>query len=306
MHILVTGGAGFIGSHICDALIANGHTVSVVDNLSTGTMDNLPDGVSFHKLDIRDSGVEALWAKERFDLMIHTAAQMDVRKSVEDPVYDADVNLKGTLQLLEAGRKNGLKKVVFLSSGGAGYDDSVPFPTPESVPMRPVSPYGIAKATTELHLRFYHIEYDIQYIALRLGNIYGPRQNPHGEAGVIAIFCNRLLQDQSVTIHGDGMQTRDYVYVGDVVRAVEAAMKTDFNGSLNIGTSVETNVVDLYQALRDASRIDKDPVHGPAKPGEVRRSCLDVSQAEAILGWKAQVPFHEGVKRTWEFFQNKR
>ncbi|HEB83522.1 MAG TPA: NAD-dependent epimerase/dehydratase family protein, partial [Bacteroidetes bacterium] len=290
MNILLTGGAGFIGSHVGDMLIADGHQVTILDDLSTGRRSNVPPGAEFIEEDIRSRSIHALWADRRFDTLVHLAAQMDVRKSVKDPVFDADVNIRGTLNLVEAGRENGLGRVVFTSTGGAGYDDNVPFPTPETVPARPVSPYGIAKIATEMYLRYYHLEHSIPYVALRLGNVYGPRQNPHGEAGVIAIFSQRLLAGQTALINGDGLQTRDYVYVGDVADAVRRALSYNGVGSLNVGTSIETSVVELFRMIRDAAGVDVEEVHGPGKPGEVRRSCLANDLIRREMGWEPRVP----------------
>jgi len=305
MNILVTGGAGFIGSHVADRLIADGHEVTIVDDLSTGSRRNLPLPAQFIEMDIRDPKIRQLWAEHRFEVMCHLAAQMDVRKSVEDPLFDADVNIRGTLNLLEAGRCFGLKKVIFASSGGAGYDDFVPFPTPETIPPRPVSPYGIAKITTELHLRFYRREYGIDYIALRLGNVYGPRQNPFGEAGVIAIFSNRMLKGEPATINGDGLQTRDYIYVSDVVNAFILALSGEQNEEFNIGTGKETNVVELFQMICGACGTNTDEIHGPAKPGEVHRSCLANDKAARRLNWIPTVKLDDGVRRTVEFFRQQ-
>ena len=275
MNVLVTGGAGFIGSHVADRLLASGHQVSILDNLSTGRDANLLPDVPFYKMDIRDKDVHDLWEEKKFDAMMHLAAQMDVRKSVEDPSYDADVNLRGLLNLMEAGRKSGLKKIVFAFSGGAGYDDSVPFPTPETVPARPVSPYGIAKISSDLYLNYYHVQYGIPFVALRLGNVYGPRQNPFGEAGVIAIFSNRLLKGEPAKINGDGLQTRDYVFCKDIARAFALGLNYDKVDTFNIGTAIETDVVHLFNLIREAASSQQTPEHIEGKPGEVRRSCLD-------------------------------
>lgn len=303
MNILITGGAGFIGSHVADVMLGEGHSVTVIDDLSAGKISNIPEGAEFVQMDIRDrDSVEKLWAEKKFDVMLHLAAQMDVRRSVADPIFDAQVNVIGLLTLLETGRKHGLKKVVFSSTGGAGYDDNVPFPTSEEVPANPVSPYGIAKNVSERYLGFYGRTYGLRWTALRLGNIYGPRQNPHGEAGVIAIFAKRLIEGHSPRINGDGLQTRDYVFVKDVARAFSLALKKDYQGFVNIGTSIETNVVQIAELLRSALDSEVMIEHGPEAPGEVRRSVLDITLAGKVLDWKPQVSVQEGIKTTAEFF----
>lgn len=302
-NVLVTGGAGFIGSHVVDLLIDRGYNVTIVDNMSMGREANLHPDAYFVKMDIRDNTVHSLWAEKKFELMVHTAAQMNVRASVEDPCFDADVNLVGLLNLLEAGRKNGLKRVVFTSTGGAAYDDEVEFPTPETAPARPVSPYGIGKIASELYLNYYLKQYGISYGALRLGNVYGPRQNPFGEAGVIAIFATMLLKGKQPTINGDGLQTRDYVYCGDVARALVTALEAEFSDVCNIGTSIETNVVELFDLIRDAAGSDYERKHGPAAPGEVRRSCLANGKAKAVFGWEPEKDLKSGIEETVEFFK---
>ncbi len=306
MNVLVTGGAGFIGSHVADTMLQEGHTVTVIDDLSTGKAGNLPPSGSFVEADIRDAAVvEKLWKEQKFDAMMHLAAQMDVRRSVADPIFDAQTNVIGLLTLLETGRRNGLKKVVFASTGGAGYDDTVPFPTAETVPANPVSPYGITKNVSERYLRFYGITYGMQWTALRLGNVYGPRQNPHGEAGVIAIFANKILNGEPPRINGDGLQTRDYVYVGDVARAFSSALSMDYQGCVNIGTSVETNVVQIAEALCSALGSDLKAEHGPAALGEVRRSCLGNALAHQVLEWEPRVSLKDGIRATADFFRKQ-
>jgi len=305
MKVLVTGGAGFIGSHVVDLLIEDGHAVTILDNLSTGRRANLHPDATFIEMDIRSSEVHSLWEGERFEAMIHLAAQMDVRKSVENPAFDADNNILGLLNLMEAGRRYGLRRVVFSSSGGAGYDDSVPFPTPETVPPRPVSPYGIAKISSELYLNYYRHAYGVSYTALRLGNVYGPRQNPFGEAGVIAIFSRYLLEGKQPVINGDGRQTRDYVFCRDVARAMMLALNSDVNDSFNVGTSRETSVVELFDLINAASGARVERQFGPGKPGEVTRSCLSYSKIEEELGWKPQMPLEKGIAETVRFFERQ-
>jgi UDP-glucose 4-epimerase len=304
--ILVTGGAGFIGSHVADRMLEIGHEVTVVDDLSTGVRSNVPGAAEFIELDIRDAGrVENLFSEHRFDAMLHLAAQMDVRRSVADAVFDAEVNIFGLLNLLNAGEKYGLKRVIFSSTGGAGYDDDVPFPTPESEPANPVSPYGITKNTSERYLRFFGREHGLGWCALRLGNIYGPRQNPHGEAGVIAIFTRKLLDGGVPRINGDGLQTRDYVYVSDVVKAFELALESDVNDFFNIGTAKETSVVELYNQILKAAELHVKAEKGPPAAGEVRRSCLANDKAKEILGWSPEVSMAEGIRATVEFFRRQ-
>ena len=308
--VLVTGGAGFIGSHVADALLAEGCDVHVLDDLSGGYVDNVPDGATFHELDIRSEAVADLFAEHRFAAMCHLAAQMDVRRSVADPGFDASVNVLGLLNLLEAGRRAGLEKVAFASTGGAIYGEPDPAfndgaSQPESHPTRPLSPYGITKLVSEHYLRFYHATHGIPYAALRFGNVYGPRQNPHGEAGVVAIFAQRMLRGEPVRINGDGLQTRDYVYVGDVVRAFVAGLASSASGIYNVGTGTETNVVELFRHIRDATGADVPETHGDAMPGEQMRSVLDVSFAREALGWTPEVEVADGLRRTVDWFKAK-
>ncbi|NNE48144.1 MAG: NAD-dependent epimerase/dehydratase family protein [Rhodothermales bacterium] len=303
MKVLVTGGAGFIASHVADALVGNRHDVHILDDLSSGKLENVPAGATFHQMDIRDPGVGDLFAEHRFEVLVHHAAQMDVRRSVADPAFDAGVNLIGFLNLMESARKAGLKKVVFASTGGAIYGEPEYVPQDEKHPLKPLSPYGITKLSTEKYLYFYQQEYGIPFVALRYGNVYGPRQNPHGEAGVIAIFINRLLANSQAVIYGDGEQTRDYVYVGDVVQANMAAVKYDGSGIFNVGTSIETNVNQLFRLLRDEIRPEMPERHEEARPGEQRRSVLDYKHSEQVLGWAPTVSVEDGLKATVKWFR---
>jgi len=307
MRILVTGGAGFIGSHTVDALVAIGsHEVSVVDNLSAGKRDQINPGTRFHQADIRDAAeVGRIIGEARPEVIVHFAAQMDVRRSVADPAFDAQVNLVGFLNLMEAARQHGLRRVVFSSTGGAIYGEQDTFPADESHPCRPVSPYGVAKFSTESYLFFYKAQYGIDYAAMRYANVYGPRQDPHGEAGVVAIFCGRLLEDKPVTIFGDGKQTRDYVYVGDVVRANVAAVTASATGPINVGTGIETDVNQLYRALAAAAGSDRPPTYAPARLGEQSRSVIAAMRARRELGWSPQVTIEEGLRRTYDFFKER-
>lgn len=302
MTILVTGGAGFIGSHVTDALVADGHDVHVIDDFSAGKRENLNPRATLHELDIRTDDAASLFATHRYEALVHLAAQMDVRRSVADPRFDADINIGGILNLMEAGRRNGLRKVVFSSTGGAIYGEPDYAPQDEDHPMRPLSPYGITKLTTEKYLYFYEHAYDIAFVSLRYGNVYGPRQNPHGEAGVVAIFIQRLSSGKPATIFGDGGQTRDYVYVGDVVRANTAALAYDGSGTFNVGTSTETSVNELYSVLRDRIEPSAAADNAPARTGEQMRSVLDYRLAQSKLGWTPHVDIRDGLNRTVDWF----
>ena len=308
--VLVTGGAGFIGSHVADRLVEEGCRVHVMDDLSGGYRENVPEAATFHDLDIRSAEAAELFEEHRFAALCHLAAQMDVRRSVADPQFDADVNVLGFLNLLEAGRQNGLEKVAFASTGGAIYGEPDPEvngggPQPETHPTLPMSPYGITKLVSEHYLRFYNQTHGLDYAALRFGNVYGPRQNPHGEAGVVAIFAQRLLRGQDVTINGEGKQTRDYVFVGDVVRAFVAALAADQSGVYNVGTGVETDVNELFRHINEHSGAGADEVHGPAKPGEQERSVLDYSHTQRSLGWTPEVDVATGLKTTVDWFRQR-
>ncbi len=303
MRILVTGGAGFIASHIADAYLAGGHEVVIVDDLSSGKRTNLPAAAKFYHADIRSPEAREIVRNERPQVLSHHAAQMDVRRSVADPAFDAEVNVLGFINMLEGAREVGAEKVIFASSGGATYGEQDVFPAPESHAHNPLSPYGITKATGEHYLFYYHAVYGLPYVALRYGNVFGPRQDPHGEAGVVAIFTERLLAGQAPTINGDGKQTRDYVFVGDVVRANVAALATKFVGSVNIGTGLETDVDTLYANLRVLTGSPHQAQHGPAKAGEQRRSVIAIDRAATVLGWRPEVALEEGLRRTVEFFR---
>ena len=303
MRILVTGGAGFIGSHVVDMYLEAGHDVFVVDDLSTGKRENLHPKAHFLHADILDLAVRKLIAAEKIDVVNHHAAQMDVRRSVADPLFDARVNLLGMLNVLEGAREAKVKKVIFSSSGGTVYGEQTMFPAGEEHPTQPISPYGVSKRSGEQYLYFYSVEYGIPYVALRYANIYGPRQDPHGEAGVVAIFTLRLLSGNQPLINGDGKQTRDYVFVKDVARANLAVLQTDYCGPINIGTSIETDVNQLFQHLRTLTNSAFPEQHGPTKPGEQRRSVLAWSRAREVLGWSPMIGLEEGLRQTVEFFR---
>ncbi|MBI3757124.1 MAG: NAD-dependent epimerase/dehydratase family protein [Deltaproteobacteria bacterium] len=305
MRILVTGGAGFIGSHVTDAYIAAGHEVFVVDDLSTGKRENLNPRAHFFYADILDLSVRKLIAAEKIDVVNHHAAQMDVRRSVADPLFDARVNLLGMLNVLEGAREGKVKKIIFSSSGGTVYGEQEVCPADEHHVTKPICPYGVSKRAGEHYLYFYSVEYGIPYVALRYANIYGPRQDPHGEAGVVAIFTLRLLAGDQPVINGDGKQTRDYVFVTDVARANVAALQVDYCGPINIGTSIETDVNQLFQHLRTLTASALPEMHGPAKPGEQRRSVLAWNRAQEVLGWQPEVGLKEGLRQTVDFFRSR-
>ncbi|MFA6035257.1 MAG: NAD-dependent epimerase/dehydratase family protein [Myxococcota bacterium] len=298
MRIIVTGGAGFIASNIVDGLVAAGHQVAVVDSLVTGKRSNLNPRAEFHQLDIRSAECAEFIRSFRPDFVDHHAAQIDVRKSVADPAFDAQTNVVGMINVIQASLEAGVKKMVFSSSGGAMYGEQEIFPAPESHPCRPASPYGLTKQIGELYLEWYARTYGLKYVALRYANIYGPRQDPLGEAGVVAIFTGRMLEGKSVTIFGDGGQTRDFVFVGDVVRANMAALESGHTGSVNIGTGMETSVNEVYRVLAEATGYRAPAIYEPQRPGEQRRSVIDPAHAVNAIGWRPQVGFAEGIKRT--------
>lgn len=311
---LVTGGAGFIGSHVADLLMSEGHTVEIIDDLSTGNRENVPDDAKLHELSIGSKDAAAIVREGDFDLLVHLAAQMDVRKSVADPLFDANTNVLGTLNLLEAVRLSGRKtRVAFTSTGGAIYGDFNTPPNVEDYPKDPESPYAISKLAAEYYLAYYGRIHGLVHVTLRFGNVYGPRQDPHGEAGVVAIFCSRILDGSSLTVFGDGRQTRDYVYVGDVARAVylgltrtlPAADRVDAR-SFNVGTGVGTSVLDLAGLLNAAAGSAADVVFAPSRPGEQMESFLDCGKARTVLGWTPEVSLGEGLAKTFAWSESHR
>lgn len=305
MKILVTGGAGFIGSHVADAYINQSHEVVIIDDLSTGVSANLNPKAKFYQLDIRSAEAAAVIRTEQPDLINHHAAQIRVDIAAKDPVFDAQINILGFLNLLQAAKDvKSVKKVILASTGGAMYG---PQPTPfvETMLPQPLSPYGISKLADERYLYFYHQQYGIDYLALRYANVYGPRQNPHGEAGVVAIFCDDFLIGHQPVINGDGQQTRDYVYISDVVQANLLATEKNIIGELNIGTGIETNVNQIYDLVRQEFNSGQEAVHAPPRPGEQPTSSLDSSLARAKLGWIPTVALTDGIHRTVEFFKNQ-
>jgi len=296
MKIIVTGGAGFIGSHVADAYVAAGHEVLIVDDLSSGRRENVNANAKLVQLDIRSAAARQLVERERPDVLNHHAAQMNVRVSVADPEFDAGVNILGFLNLLAGARDGGVARIIFASSGGAVYGEKERFPAPETHPTAPVSPYGISKRAGELYLHYWHAAYGIPYVALRYANVYGTRQDPHGEAGVVAIFTDQLLRGETPVINGDGEQTRDYVHVGDVVAANLAALGTGYVGEVNIGTGIETDVNTLFALLRGAAGARVSATHGPGKPGEQRRSVVDPALARQVLGWIPGRRLEDGLR----------
>ncbi len=302
MKVLVTGGAGFIGSNIVDRLIADGHEVAVVDNLATGRRSNINPEASFHEISITDAeALQNAFEAERPDVVNHHAAQMDVRRSVREPQFDAETNIIGTINVIEAARAVGARKLIFASSGGAIYGEADVIPTPEDAERNPISHYGASKLAGEVYFELYHRLYELPYTILRYANVYGPRQNPHGEAGVNAIFANMMLRGERPTIFGTGEKTRDYVYVGDVVEANVLALEAGSGEVFNIGTGVQTTDREVYDAVAAAVGFDEEPIFGEERPGDVRHSCVDPSKAKRLLGWEPNVEFRDGVGRTVEY-----
>jgi UDP-glucose 4-epimerase len=302
VRVLVTGGAGFIGSHVADRLLERGHEVAIVDDLSTGKRENVPEGTRFYEADIR-SGCAEVFQDFGPEALCHQAAQMDVRRSVREPDFDADVNVLGTVRLLQNCVEHDVGKFVFASTGGAVYGEQREFPATEEHPQYPISPYGVSKLAAERYLNYYHAQYGLSYVALRYANVYGPRQDPHGEAGVVAIFCGNLAAGWPSMINGSGEQTRDYIYVGDVARANVLALENEVPPeAYNAGTGVETSVYRLYELLSGISGKNLPSERGPAKPGEQLRSSVDPTLAGRVMGWHPEVDLASGLKDTLRFF----
>jgi UDP-glucose 4-epimerase len=305
MKILVTGGAGFIGSHVVDAYLEQGHEVLVVDDLSTGKKENIHPRARFYHLDIRDNALEKVFAAEKPDIVNHHAAKVSVRESMVQPLLYADVNILGSLNLLELSRKYGVKKFIYISTGGALYGEPQYLPADEHHPIQPLDPYGASKACFEYYLPLYRHNYGLSFTVLRYGNVYGPRQDPYGEAGVVAIFTGQMLRGEQAVINGSGEQERDFVYVGDVAQANILALDRGDGEFYNIGTSVGTSVNEIFARLKSATGYAKPPVHGPPKAGEVFKVYLNIDKAKRELGWQPVVTLEEGLRRTVEYFRAK-
>jgi UDP-glucose 4-epimerase len=305
VKILVTGGAGFIASNVVDAYVAAGHQVVVVDNLSSGNRANLNPAATFYEVDIRSDELLGVLEKERPEVVNHHAAHIDVRRSVADPLYDSSINIQGSINLLEACRKTGVRKVIYISSGGAMYGEPEYLPCDEKHPVRPLSPYGASKHTVEHYCFMYKENFGLSYTVLRYPNVYGPRQDPYGEAGVIAIFTERMLKGQPVTIYGTGEQERDFIFVGDCVSANLLALEGGDGREYNLGWGIATTVNDIFRELKAATAYALDANYGPAKTGETYRIYLDTARIRGELNWSAKVPLREGLTRTVQFFRER-
>jgi UDP-glucose 4-epimerase len=302
MKVLVTGGAGFIGSHVVDTFLSEGHQVVVVDDLSTGREDNLNPQARFYQMDIRSPDLSKVFAAERPDVISHHAARANVRESMEKPLLYADVNVLGSLNLLELSRTHGVGKFIYISTGGAVYGEPQYLPVDENHPINPLDPYGASKHHVEHYVHLYRANYDLAYTVLRYPNVYGPRQDPYGEAGVVAIFAHGMLQGRELVINGSGDQERDFVYVSDVARANLLALERGDGGVYNVGSGVGTSINTIFSQLRSITDYQGDELHGPAKLGEVYRVFLDASRAREALGWWPQVSLEEGLTKTVEYF----
>jgi UDP-glucose 4-epimerase len=305
MKVLVTGGAGFIGSHLVDRLVMEGHEAVVVDNLATGKRRNINRAARFYKMDIQSWRLERVFRNERPNVVMHLAAQMDVRKSVEDPMFDAQVNVLGTLNVLQQAVRHGVRKVIFSSSGGAIYGEQEIYPAPEVHVTKPLSPYGLSKLCGEQYLSYYQRVSGLQAVSLRYANVYGPRQDPEGEAGVVAIFIQKMLNNEQAVINGNGRQTRDFVFVDDVVEANLAMMGQETQGTYNVGTGVETSINDLFRILIQHTGSPCKEIHGPAKKGEQARSVIDNTKLRHEVSWEPRADLSDGLKKTVEYFRER-
>ena len=303
MKVLVTGGAGFIGSHVADIFLANGYEVVIVDDLSTGRPTNLNPGAKFYQLDIRSPQLLDIFEQEKPDFVSHHAAQMDVRRSIVQPLFDADVNILGSINMIECARKTGIQRFVYISTGGAVYGEPEYLPCDENHPINPICQYGASKHTVEHYLYMYQVNYGLNYTVIRYPNVYGPRQDPHGEAGVVAIFTRQMMNGEQVVINGDGEQTRDFVYVGDCAAGNLLAVQKNVNGIFNLGMGRPTSINEIFESLKKITRYQKEPVHGPAKLGETRHIYLDSSKARQVLGWAPTIDLDDGMAKTVEYFK---
>jgi len=303
LKVLVTGGAGFIGSHVADRLLADGHEVVVLDDLYTGHVEHLPTRARFYQMDVQSPWLDELFKIERLEAVVHHAAQASVRRSVEDPVFDARINLLGTATLLQASVQHGVRRFLFASTGGAIYGDTDLIPTPEDAAAVPVSPYGASKLSAEVYLRTFQALHQLSFAALRYANVYGPRQDPYGEAGVVAIFSQRLLRGETARINGDGKQTRDFVYVGDVADANARALTSDAMGAFNVGTGIETDINHIFALLKRLTASGQAEQHGPPLAGEQRRSVIDPRKIERVMGWHPQTSLEAGLSATVQYFR---
>ncbi|NLV72761.1 MAG: NAD-dependent epimerase/dehydratase family protein [Actinobacteria bacterium] len=303
MRILVTGGAGFIASHVSDRLLSLGQQVSIVDDLSTGRRENLPDAATFYEIDIRDKALEEVFEAECPDMVIHHAAHANVTESVRDPQHDADVNIGGSINLFECCVRYSVDRVVYASTGGALYGEACYMPADESHPIDPVSPYGVSKHAVEQYLYAYRQNHGLEYVVLRYPNVYGPRQDPHGEAGVVAIFALQLLTGRQPVIFGDGSKTRDYCYVGDIVDANILALNSPGGAIYNLGRGIEVTDLEVFQTVQEAVGSDEQPLFAAVRPGEVQHIALNASKAENELGWRWKVDLIEGISRAVEFYR---
>ncbi len=304
MKILVTGGAGFIGSHVVDAFVRAGHDVVIVDSLVTGRRENVNPKAKLYEMDIRDSRLSEVFAREKPEIVDHHAAQVDVRRSVAEPLYDAEINVLGALNLLQNAVQHGVKKVIYISSGGAVYGEPEYLPCDENHPIHPLSPYGVTKHTVEHYLHLYKANYGLRHLILRYANVYGPRQDPNGEAGVVAIFGGRMLRGEPVTINGTGEQERDFVYVEDCARANVIGLECG-EGAYNVGTGVPTTINQIFRQIQKITGYTAEPEYGPAKIGDVFRTYLDIRKIGTDLGWKPNYSLAEGLRRTIDFLRQQ-
>jgi len=305
LKVLVTGGAGFVGSHVVDSMVERGQQVVVVDDLSTGFRENINPGAKFHRLSICDEGLAGVLEQERPEVINHNAAQMDVRRSVAEPIFDAEQNILGSLNLITSAIRSGVRKIIYASSGGAVYGEAQYLPVDEEHPINPLSQYGVSKHTVEHYLQLYASLHGLEYVVFRYANIYGPRQNPYGEAGVIAIFARQMLRRERPTIFGAGDKTRDYTYISDVVQTNILALERGSNAIYNIGTGVETSDKEVFDHVAAAAGYQGSPLYAPVRQGEIKRICLSYAKAYRELGWRPRVPLREGIAETVDYIRSQ-